>query len=188
MSLDSLLPYLNLIITIVIISLAGLLQNVTGRMLKRMAIKFNFDENRRKVTSKIISLAIFILAAVIIFGLWGVDQDKVALYVTSIITILGVAFFAQWSHLSNISAGVILYFNHPLRIGDTVTFKNDSNPIQGRIADIGLFFTTLKTPEGERILIPNSNFIQSIVSVSESTTDNHSEQDEETPIPAEVLQ
>ncbi len=169
MNLQMLVPYLNVILTTVVILLAGLFQNVIYRILKRMAIRYNFDENRRKVISKISSLTIFVMACVIVFGIWGVDKDQVGIYITSIVTILGVAFFAQWSHLSNISAGVILYFNHPVKMGDRVTLKSESNPLSGIIKDIGLFFTTLKTDDNERILIPNSSFLQSIVSVQDGT-------------------
>lgn len=180
-------PYINFILTGLIIFVGGIFQNIINRVLKKIAIRFNFDTNRRKVTSKIISLAIFLLVAIVLFGLWGVDKDKLTIYITSILTILGVAFFAQWSHLSNISAGVILYFNHPIRIGDTVTLKAESPQIVGRITDIGLFFSTIKTPDDERIMVPNSMFLQSIVSVSDGPQAVKSEEEAESAVLEEKL-
>ncbi|MCB9034507.1 MAG: hypothetical protein H6553_11770 [Chitinophagales bacterium] len=33
-------------------------------------------------------------------------------------------FFAQWSVLSNITSGIIMYFNHPLGIGDNILIED----------------------------------------------------------------
>ncbi len=172
-------PYFKFILSVAIISFGGILQKLINGVMKKIAIKFNFDTNRRKVTSKIIGLGIYLLVAIVLFGLWGVDKDKLGIFITSILTILGVAFFAQWSHLSNISAGVILYFNHPVKIGDTIIIKNVTPPVEGRISDIGLYFSTIKTQDNERIMVPNSTFLQSIVSVLDNPVHSQTEEDAE---------
>jgi small-conductance mechanosensitive channel len=81
-------------------------------------------------------------------------------YISSFLTILGVAFFAQWSILSNVTAGLILYINYPVKIGDTITILEKDNSITGEIRDIGAFFITLKTPEKELITVPNAIVLQ----------------------------
>lgn len=90
------------------------------------------------------------------------------MFVTSILTVIGVAFFAQWSILSNITAGIIVFFSSPFRIGDTIKILDKDYPIEAKIIDIKSFYTLLKTAEGEQISLPNNLLLQKgIVIVSE---------------------
>jgi len=70
---------------------------------------------------------------------------------------VGVAFFAQWSILSNITSSEIIFFSHPVRIDDVVI------TMAGKVMDIVLFFVTLKTEEGQEITLPNNIFMQKMV-------------------------
>ncbi|PTM05570.1 MAG: hypothetical protein DA405_03440 [Bacteroidetes bacterium] len=70
---------------------------------------------------------------------------------------MGVAFFAQWSILSNITSSEIIFFSHPVRIDDVVI------TMAGKVMDIVLFFVTLKTAEGQEITLPNNIFMQKMV-------------------------
>ena len=81
-------------------------------------------------------------------------------YVSSFLTILGIAFFAQWSILANITAGLILYINYPVKIGDTITILEKGNNITGVINDIGAFFITLTVEDGDLITLPNTVILQ----------------------------
>jgi small-conductance mechanosensitive channel len=84
---------------------------------------------------------------------------------SSLLTVLGIAFFAQWSLLSNITSGLILFFNHPVKLGDTIKIHDKEFPIEGQVKDIGYYFVHLETLEGERLTIPNSALIQKMVSI-----------------------
>jgi small-conductance mechanosensitive channel len=81
------------------------------------------------------------------------------------LTVIGIAFFAQWSIISNVTSTLIIYFNHPAKIGDTIEVMDKEYPIVARISDIGAFFVTLKTMDGEIITIPNNIFTQKMVKV-----------------------
>lgn len=57
-----------------------------------------------------------ILVAISLIVIWGVETKDILFTVSSIATVIGVAFFAQWSILSNITSGMILFFSFPFRI------------------------------------------------------------------------
>ena len=46
-------------------------------------------------------------------------------------------------------AGIILFINYPIKIGDSITIleKDNANNITGEIKDIHAFFVALRTPE-----------------------------------------
>tara|TARA_B100000795_G_scaffold255135_1_gene226563 strand:+ start:1629 stop:1871 length:243 start_codon:yes stop_codon:yes gene_type:complete len=66
--------------------------------------------------------------------------------------------FALLSILSNITAGIILYINYPVKIANNITILKEDEHIICEIRDIGTFFITLRTPEKELIIEPNSKF------------------------------
>jgi small-conductance mechanosensitive channel len=146
--------------SIIVIVLGTLLQIFGAKSLHNVRKKFGFQKNRVAIISKIITVLIYASVIVIISFIWGVDEKELFLFISSFLTILGIAFFAQWSILSNITAGLILFVNYPVKIGDTITILEKDNNVTGEIKDIGAFFITLQTEEKEFVTVPNSIILQ----------------------------
>ena len=127
----------------------------------------HLDRGRRKMTIKGIQLFSFIAAIILLSAVWGIKQNQIAVFVGTIITALGIAFFAQWSLLSNITSSLLLFFNHPIKIGDTIKVLDKDYPFEGEVSDLTYFFVHLKTDKGEIITIPNSLILQKSIAVVE---------------------
>lgn len=146
--------------SIIILAVAFLLRFLITNSLRKIQIKFGFQRARILVTNKVVSFLIFATAIIVVAFLWGVDEKQLVLFISSFLTILGIAFFAQWSMLSNITAGLILFINYPVKIGDSITILEKDNDLTGQIKDIGVFFITLTTKDGQNVSIPNSLILQ----------------------------
>ena len=86
-------------------------------LIRRVGAKFNYHLPRVTVIKRMLDfLLMFVLGSFVLF-VWGVDQSQLVLFFTSLLTFMGVAFFAQWSIISNITASIIIFFNHPIRVG-----------------------------------------------------------------------
>ena len=120
---------------------------------------------RRKFIIKGLTLFITITALVFLAGVWGFKQNEIAAFASTILTALGIAFFAQWSLLSNITSSLILFFNHPLKLGDTIRIMDKDCPFEGEVTELTYFFVHLKTESGEIITIPNAMIFQKSVAV-----------------------
>lgn len=120
---------------------------------------------RRKVVVKAIHLFTSLTVIVLAAGVWGLNQDEIAVFATTFITALGIAFFAHWSLLSNITASVILFFYHPLKAGDYIRVLDKEAPFEGEVVELTYFFVHLKAKGGERITVPNSLMLQRSVQV-----------------------
>ncbi len=125
---------------------------------------------RRKIIIKAVHLFTSIAVVIILTGIWGLEQNEIALFASTILTALGIAFFAQWSLLSNITSSVILFFNHPLKLGDTIKMLDKEYPLEGEVTELTYFFIHLKTTSGETITIPNSLLLQKSIAVIEKKT------------------
>ncbi|MBU2601769.1 MAG: mechanosensitive ion channel family protein [Actinobacteria bacterium] len=66
--------------------------------------------------------------------------------------LVGIALgFASQTTAANLISGVIIAFVQPLRLGDRVRVEDE----YGQVEEIGLFYTSLKTWDNRRIVIPN---------------------------------
>jgi len=127
----------------------------------------DLQRGRRKMIIKAIHLLSFLIVIILLSAIWGLKQNEIAVFMGTILTALGIAFFAQWSLLSNITSSLLLFFNHPVKIGDTIKILDKDFPFEGEVSDLTYFFVHLKTKSGEIITIPNSLLLQKPVSVIE---------------------
>lgn len=135
--------------------------------------KFHFALQRKRIITKIINFFLILVGIVILAAIWGVKPQQFTIFITSTLTIMGVAFFAQWSILSNISASLILFFNHPVRIGNQITILDKDYPIDGVVDNISLFFTYIKTVDGHLVSIPNNIVLQKTIQLNQTNGREH---------------
>ena len=124
---------------------------------------------RRKMIIKAVHLLSLITTIILLAAVWGLKQNEIAVFVGTIMTALGIAFFAQWSLLSNITSSLLLFFNHPVKIGDRIKIIDKDSPVEGEVSDLSYFFVHLKTDLGETITVPNSLFLEKSISIIETS-------------------
>lgn len=140
---------------------------ITNSFVNNKLKSVQLQRSRRKMIVKAVHFFSFLALAIFLSAIWGLRQSEIAVFVGSIMTALGIAFFAQWSLLSNVTSSLLLFFNHPIKIGDTIRILDKEFPLEGEVTDLTYFFVHLKTETGELITIPNSLILQKSVSVKE---------------------
>lgn len=163
--LEEIIAKKEVISTITTIVVFILLNFIIGKLTKRYAKASHLSEHRTNLISKYIDYAMFILFVLSLVAIWGIDPDGLFGFIGGTLAVIGVAFFAQWSILSNITSGVIMFFTFPFRIGDVIRVHDKDFPIEAQIEDIKAFHTILRTREGEIITYPNSLLLQKGVSI-----------------------
>lgn len=136
-----------------------------AKIVKRFARVSEILEHRANLVIKYFNILIGIIAIIAIFVIWGVKPQNVIVVISSLFAVVGVAMFAQWSILSNITSGIILFFSAPFKIGDFIKIHDKEFPIEAEVEDIRGFHTYLKTREGEIITYPNSLLLQKGISI-----------------------
>ncbi|MGF1566447.1 MAG: mechanosensitive ion channel family protein [Flavobacteriales bacterium] len=147
--------------TVVVIAIYIGARNFAYRLINKHHATRLLNDTRGLAIKKVIHTALLFISFMLIALIWGVKQSDLAVFIGSLLTIVGVAFFAQWSLLSNFTAAVIIFFNHPIKINDSIIILEAKDyTIEGKVLDIGLIFITLETPDGQSITLPNNIFIQ----------------------------
>ena len=165
-------PYLDQeIATLIVLLVYFILRFSSNKLVRKYATLNEVLEHRTNLVIKYINLLLGILALISIVIIWGVKKDQILLFISSVFAVVGVASFAQWSILSNITAGIILFFSYPFKIGDKIRIQDKENPVEGEIHDIKAFYVILKAANGEIITYPNNLLMQKGVSVLKDTTE-----------------
>ncbi|WP_204106500.1 MULTISPECIES: cyclic nucleotide-binding domain-containing protein [Spirulina sp. CCY15215] len=120
---------------------------------KRILAKFNLDTGSRASISILASYLIGGFGFLIVLQTVGLDFSSI----TVIIGGLGVGIgFGLQDITKNFISGITILLERKLNIGDVVEFEE----IQGRIQEISLRTTTIKTFLGENIIIPNGILLE----------------------------
>jgi small-conductance mechanosensitive channel len=103
-------------------------------------------------TSSLLNYIILALGFVAGLGVLGVDFNKVSVLAGAFG--VGIGFGLQ-SIVNNFVSGLILLFERPIHVGDTVDVGN----LQGTVRRIGIRASVIHTGAGADIIIPNSHLV-----------------------------
>ncbi len=123
---------------------------------------------------KYFNMIALLLSFVALSFIWSVNYSGILLVASSFFAVAGVALFAQWSIISNITSSVIIFFSFPARINDRIKIHLDGEMfVIGTIKEISLFQIRLENDEGELMFFPNNLLLQRpIVKLSTKKVDD----------------
>ena len=166
------MPIKQYLLQIILSAVVLLLLPITRVIMKKVVFKYGrliqMPYVRIEQVRHLISMLLSVIFLFSIAIIWGVKPSNLLLGLSSVFALVGVAMFAQWSVLSNITAGLIMFFSAPFRIGDKITIVDKDIPISATIESIHTYYTHIRTDEDELIVIPNNLFLQKIVSIKKS--------------------
>lgn len=149
------------------------------KLVQRIGRERGVDNTRIHYVSAVMSLALGLLAVVGGGMVVGIDYDDVGLFFTSVFAVLGVALFAQWSILSNVTASMIVFFFFPYRVGDYVRIIDGENSVEGVIQEISLFHVILSDKTNRVVTYPNAMVFQKAVMITRQSVDEEMLEDEQ---------
>ena len=169
----------EILVTIILLAIILTLNSFTKRAIRRFGKTSSIDMNSRKIIFYLSNLLFYGLAFVGISFIWGVNMREFSVFLSSILAILGVGFVAQWSLLSNLTASVILFFSHPLRLGDRIRVMDKDFDWTGKVEDISGFYLFMRTDDGRRITIPTNLVIQKGIEILKQEGEENTASDED---------
>ncbi|MBA4260138.1 MAG: mechanosensitive ion channel protein MscS [Chitinophaga sp.] len=146
---------------------------IISRYFVKLTIKnSSFKNAEQKDVLKVIRLILIVVLSIIIVAIWSVKQENILIFASSLITVFGVALFAEMSILANITASLILFFQHPIKVGDTIAITFEGKETEGELIDITYFFVFIKTLNRGILTIPNALLLKSSFLVVEKAKEN----------------
>jgi len=155
----------EVVLSFVILLLAFILHRLVIWSAAKLSRDLNRSALRRQYINRYVGYILWTFASLSILLIWIINEDDFIVVLGSSFAVVGVALFANWSILSNVTASFILYFSFPYKIGDRVRIHDKDLPVTAVIVDIKGFYTLLKTAEGEIVTYPNNMLMQKGVSI-----------------------
>lgn len=117
-------------------------------MLSKVLTARQFDPTLQRYIANILSVLLNIVLVVAILGYFGVETTSFAALLAGV----GLAVGAAWSGLlGNFAAGAFLIIFRPYKVGDYVI----AGGIEGTVTEIGLFNTTITSPDNVQTIVGN---------------------------------
>lgn len=149
---------LSLLKALLFITLGFFAGKFYKRWIARVSRKWpNMSQMSVRLASNIGYYLIIFITLIIAVGSLGINMTSISLIAGALS--IGIGFGLQ-TVVSNLIAGIILMFERTIRIGDTVEI---SDVLRGRVTDMRIRSTTIKTFDNVDIVVPNSSFIQNNV-------------------------
>jgi small-conductance mechanosensitive channel len=155
--------FMQIVVTAAALLLLWLLKFVVRKTARKFGAMMGKSRERIRHIRKIIGAVLNVTFLILVAMFWGVKPQNLVITLSSTLAFLGVAMFAQWSVLSNVTAGIIMFFSAPYRVGESIRIIDKDVPLEAVIERVGSFYTHLRTVEGELVVLPNSLFLQKIV-------------------------
>ena len=126
------------------------------RLMTRALGRHDFDPTLTSYMRTGLSVLLNIALVVAILGYFGVETTTFA----ALLAAGGVAIGVAWGGLlANFAAGAFLVLLRPFKVGDFVT----AGGITGSVSEIGLFGTTINTPDNIRTIIGNNKIFSDTI-------------------------
>ena len=126
------------------------------RLIGRAMTRQKIDPTLIRYINNTVAAILNIVLVVAILGFFGVETTSFA----ALLAAAGVAIGMAWSGLlSNFAAGVFLIILQPFKVGDFVV----AGGVMGTVEEIGLFVTSINTPDNIRNIVGNGKIFGDVI-------------------------
>ena len=147
---------LNVVAAIVILIVGRMVAGMIRSLIKRGMRKGDLDEGLIGFVGNLAYFGVIIMVVIAALAKFGIQT-------ASFVAIIGAAGFAVGfalqGSLANFASGVMILMFRPFKVGDFV----EAAGISGSVKQIGVFATTVHTPDNVRIIVPNGQIYGGII-------------------------
>jgi len=139
---------IKIAIIIVALKISGMLKKYVDKLLKSIMEKAKMDKSISSFLMSAFSILYYVALTYTLIGFLGIDVSSISAFLGAAGIVLGFAFKET---LGNICGGLIILTFKPFRVGHVIEYKN----YIGEVKSIEIFYTRIKTPQNELVIIPN---------------------------------
>jgi small conductance mechanosensitive channel len=132
-----------------------LVKRITKKLINSRAMS-RFSMTIRTFLGHVVSVALYVIVCLLGASLIGFNVSMFGSLIASIGLTVGLALQGS---LSNIAGGIMVVGLKPFEVGDYV----DGAGVSGTVTDIGIFYTTLTTPDNKKVVVPNGALSNSVI-------------------------
>ncbi len=144
-----------LLVLVIGLKVAGFIVKLVVKSRTFSKIDITAQTFLKSVLNIVLKAVVFVTA----IGVLGVPLTSVVTVIASCGVAVGLALQGG---LSNLAGGIIIIILKPFKVGDYII----EGGVEGSVEAIGIFYTTLLTPDNKRVIIPNGSLMNSTVTAT----------------------
>jgi small conductance mechanosensitive channel len=147
-----------LLFLVVTVLVARAVRRWVGRALRRTSTEPHLE----LLLAKLVTFAVYTAGVVVALSFAGVNLSVLVGSLGLATVALG---FALQDIVSNFAAGIVLLLEHPFTRGDYIA----TDGAEGTVEDIRVRATQLRSPDGQRVLVPNKQLFTNVLTNASAT-------------------
>lgn len=154
---------IKIVVSVLVLIIGRIIIKAIVKRIRKSKLLSKGEATAKKFFEAFVKIALNVSLAVLIVAILGVPMASIVAVIGSV----GVAIsLAVQGTLSNLASGIMLLVFKPYKLDDYI----ESGDYSGTVTDLGVFYTTLTSPDNKTIVIPNSSLTSSTL-VNYSTKD-----------------
>ncbi|HBH88830.1 mechanosensitive ion channel domain-containing protein [Ponticaulis sp.] len=142
-----------IILLIIGLRIAGWLASVVRTQAEK---RENVDNTLANFFASIVRWGVTAAVVIAVFGIFGIPVASFAAVLGALTLAIGLS---MQGALGNIASGVMIMLFRPYKLGDFIEVSG----VSGSVKDINLFQTVIATPDNKKIMIPNGQAIDGVI-------------------------
>lgn len=134
-----------------------------NKVIHDVSVRRALGDLRVLYITRLMNIAMVFCCLVVMCLILGLGYSEISVFLSSIFAVVGIALFAQWSILSNVTASMIIFFGFPYKVNDRIKILDKDDDMSGVIVEITMFHVILRRQDGNLITYPNTMMLQKAV-------------------------
>ncbi len=155
----------ELIYSGILLIVLAIIRTIIVITVKKIGRKSGTTEARANLIGRYVTVSLVLIAFLIEAFILGAQTHDITVVFSSVFAVIGIALFAIWSILSNITSGVIMFFSFPYKVGDKIKIHDKDYAVEGIIEDIKAFQLILRDNQNNLVTYPNNLILQKAVTL-----------------------
>ncbi|MBQ4509083.1 MAG: mechanosensitive ion channel [Clostridia bacterium] len=147
---------IRILVAIAFLFIGSKVAKVISRRIVKSKGMMRLNKTIRTFLGHVIAICLYIVVAIVTIMILGLELSAFSAALASAGLAIGLALQGG---LSNIAGGVMVVAFKPFEVGDYV----EAAGVGGTVTDIGIFYTTLTTPDNKKVVIPNGTVSNAVV-------------------------
>jgi len=136
--------------------IGGWVVGLAVRLVRRGMDARKLDHTIARYVESALTVLLKVVLVAAIFGYFGLETTSFA----AVMAAAGIAIGSAWSGLlAHYAAGIFMVVLRPFKVGDSVT----AGGVTGTVESIGLFVTTIDTPDNVRTFVGNNKIFSDTI-------------------------
>ena len=151
--------------TLIVLIVFLLIRFITKALVRKIGRRNGVNEARIRLIGRYSTVTLLIIYVLVEAYILGAEFKDLTVIFSSLFAVIGIALFAIWSILSNVTTGIIMFFSFPYKVGDKIKIHDKDYPIEAIIEDIRAFQLHLRLDNGDLVTYPNNLILQKAVTL-----------------------